>query len=185
MEGLKIKESCCELKSVKNLCIISFLLAIALVMKLIGVIKITSYIHVGFGFLVFIIVGAMFGPAVAAIFGLLCDILGFCLVNTGGASFHLGFTMSSVLGALIYGLFLYKLRLGIVRVILVQIVHDLIIYCVLNTLWLSQMYFNNDFGKAFLLRLPKECITLVVNSVLAVYLGIMLKRVVKALKIKI
>ena len=182
MEILKIKESFLELKSVKNLCIISFLLAMEMVVRFVGIIRITSYIYVGFGFLIFIIVGTMFGPFVACIFGFLSDIIGFYVIHSG-ASFHWGFTLSSILGALIYGMFLYKLKLDVFRVLVVQIMHDLIIYCFLNTLWLSQMYFKNDFWKAFMLRLPKECITIVINSLLAVYLSIMLKRVVKALKI--
>ena len=176
------KESFNEMKSVKNLCIISLLMAMRILLKVFSI-KITSFLVVGFGFLAYVIVGAMFGPFVAIIFGFLSDILGFYITYSGDAPFHWGFTFNSVLSVLIYSLFLYKFKLGLVRCVITQIVHDVIICFILNTYWLSQMYFHNDFLKAFLARLPKELAVLPINCVLTASLVVVFKRVAKGLKL--
>lgn len=176
------KESFNEMKSVKNLCIISLLMAMRILLKIFSI-KITEYLVVGFGFLAYVIVGTMFGPFVAIIFGFLSDILGFYIASSGSAPFHWGFTLNSILSVLIYSLFLYKFKLGVVRSVVTQIVHDIVICFILNTYWLSQMYFNNDVYKAFLARLPKELSVLPINCVLTASLVVVFKRVARGLKL--
>ncbi len=178
----KFKESFNEMKSVRNLCIISLLMALRMLLRIVGSITINHYMVVGFGFLAYIIVGTMFGPFVAIIFGFLSDILCFYLIGSNGP-FHWGFTLDSILSVLIYSLFLYKFKLSATRALVTQIVHDIIICVILNTYWLSQMYFQNDFSKAFLSRLPKELIVLPINCVLTVSLVVVFKRVAKGLKL--
>ncbi len=177
-----IKDSFNELKSVRNLCTFSVLLAMNLVVRLIGTIKITPYLYVGFGFLVYLIVGSMFGPFGSCIFGFLADILGFYILGSD-APFHWGFTLNTVLGVLIYGLGLYKFKFGTFRVIVVQLIHDVVILLFLNTVWLSQMYFNNDFYKAFAARFVKQCITTPINCLLACFVVACFRVVAKALKL--
>ena len=180
---LEFKNSFNELKSVKNLCIFSILLAMNLVVRFVGTIKITPYLYVGFSFLVYIIVGTMFGPVGSCLFGFLADILGFYIVGSD-APFHWGFTLNTVLGVLIYGLGLYKFKLNTFRVIIVQIIHDVVILLFLNTLWLAQMYFNNNFYKAFVARLLKQCITTPINCFLASAVAACFLVVAKALKLR-
>lgn len=175
-----VKNSALELKSVKNLCIVSILMAFRLVVGLFSI-KLSAYMVIGFGFLVYLVVGTMFGPIVSILFGFFSDILHFFIFPSGGASFHLGFTLSSILSVLVYGVFLYKFKLSIVRVVICQIVHDVFIFWILNTVWLSQMYFKNNFLKAFSLRFPKEIGKLPVNCILAVIVAVILKRFFKSL----
>lgn len=180
------KDSFLEVKSVKNLCIISILMAMNLTLCFVGTIKLTDYAHISFGFLVFFIVGTMYGPVVSFLFGFFADILGFYVrANFIGVSgrFHLGFTLTSVLSATFYGLFLYKYKLNASRVIIVEIVKDLICNWFLNSLFLAQLLFNNDFKRAFFLRLPKECCCIVINCVLVLILANSLKRVAKGLNL--
>ena len=182
MENKIFKRSLSEFKSVKNICIMSLLMAIILVLRMFVSIKINEYLQIRFDFLIFIISGAMFGPAFAFLFGFLADIVLF-YVNGGGGNFHFGFTLCSILSALMYGIFLYKYKLGVVRTVILQIVHDIIICFLLNTYWLSSMNFNGNFKLAFFSRLPKECLMLPIRCAMAVAIVLLLKRVVVGLKL--
>ncbi len=178
----KFKESFNEMKSIKNLCIVSLLMAMVLVLKAVATITINNYLRISFVFLVHIIVGTMFGPFVAIIFGFFSDVLGFYVTVSNGP-FHWGFTIDSILSVLIYSFFLYKFKLSATRALVTQVVHDVITGVILNTYWLSQMYFQNDFSKAFLSRLPKELAVLPINCVLSISLVVVFKRVAKGLKL--
>ena len=175
-----VKNSALELKSVKNLCIVSILMALRMVVGLFSI-KLTPYLVIGFGFLVYLVVGSMFGPIVSMLFGFFSDVLHFFIFPSGGASFHFGFTLSSILSVLVYGLFLYKFKLSVLRVVICQIVHDVFIFWILNTIWVSQMYFKNNFAKAFSLRIIKEIGKLPINCILAVIVALVLKRFAKTL----
>ena len=166
-----------ELKSVSNLCIISILMAMKIVLHMVGTIRLTQSMYIGFGFLVVVVVGSMFGPFVSIFFGLFADILGFIVAPDG--KFHFGFTLNSVLGALIYSLFLYKFRLSTKRIVITSVVHDIVINFVLNSMWLAQMYYGNSFIKSFVLRLPKGLIMLPIHCLLCIAVAKALKRVSK------
>ncbi len=178
------KRSALELKSVKNLCVISFLLAIKIVIQLTCTIRIANYLYIGFSFLIFIVTGSMFGPVVSFLFGFMADILGFCVCSSkGGGDFFIGFTISSIVSAVIYSLFLYKFKLGVIRVVFAQIIHDLVVCFWLNTLWLSITRFNGDLQKAFFNRILKECLVLPINCVMALVVASAFKKVVERLKL--
>lgn len=181
--GLKlVKQSFSEFKSVKNLCTMSILMALYMVVRFIGMIRINHFIHVGFGFLVFLIAGSMFGAAFSFIFGLLGDVVCFFVFPSDGR-FNIGFTISSIISALIYAFFLYKYKLTITRALLAQIVHDIVVSLLLNTYFLAFMYFKGSILKSFFARLPKFLICLPINCVLAVSLLILFRNVVKQIKL--
>ncbi len=182
--GLKlVKQSFSEFKSVKNLCIMSILMAMFMSVRFIGTISIADYIRVEFGFLVFLIAGSMFGPAFAFLFGFLGDVVCFFMFSSGRAPFNIGFTISSIISALIYAFFLYKFKLTITRVLLAQVVHDIVISLLLNTYLLAFMYFKGSITKSFFVRLPKFLICLPINCVLAVFLLILFRSVAKQVKL--
>lgn len=85
--------------------------------------------------------GMILGPVPAMLIGGFGDILGF-LLNPGGGAYFFGFTLSAMLGGLIYGICLYKkepkyfLFWTIVAVFFIT----LFVNIVLNTYWLSVMY---------------------------------------------
>ncbi len=177
-----VKQSFLEFKSVKNLCIMAVLMALLMSVRFIGMIRINHFIHVGFGFLVFLIAGSMFGHAFSFLFGLLGDVVCFFMFPSDGP-FNIGFTVSSIISALIYALFLYKYKLTLARALLAQIVHDIVISLLLNTYLLAFMYFKGDILKSFFSRLPKFLICLPINCILAVSLLVLFRNVVKQIKL--
>ena len=178
----KIKQSLLEFKEVRNLCIMAALIAMMMVVRMVSTIKLSSFLEIRFDFLVFLIAGSMFGPVFSVFFGFVADVLPFYFLGSA-ANFHWGFTLSSIINVLIYGVFLYKYKFDPIRVILVQILNNVLIGFFMNTYWLSSICFGGSFMKAFFMRLPKECMTLPINCLLAVDLVVVFKRVVVGLKL--
>jgi ECF transporter S component (folate family) len=92
------------------------------------------------------------GPGVGAIFGGVMDILKY-ITKPAGGSFFPGYTISAVLGGLIYGSLLYKKPLKLWRVLAAEFLAKLFVNCGLNTLWLKIMY-----GNAFMAILPTRAL---------------------------
>lgn len=97
----------------------------------------TPIVRVSFGFLPLALSGMLFGPLVGGITGAMADILGM-LIFPKGAYFP-GFTVSTALSGVVYGIFLYKKPKSIINISLAAIVVTLFINLGLNTLWLSML----------------------------------------------
>lgn len=136
-----------ELKSVKTITICGIMAALAIILSYVATIRIGSYIRVGFSFLPNMVVDFLFGPAVGGLFGGILDIVKYFLNPSG--PFFPGFTISAVLGAVIYGMFLYGKKVTLVRCLIPQIIVKAGINCGLNTIWLKLLY-----GQAIAAILP-------------------------------
>lgn len=90
--------------------------------------------------------GMVLGPVPAAVIGGLGDVLGYML-NQGGGAYFPGFTISAMLGGLVYGILLYKSdkRLILPKIMLAVFIITLLVNMMLNTFWLSVMY-NKAYG---------------------------------------
>lgn len=98
------------------------------------------------------------GPVPAIIVGGCGDILGY-LLNQGGGAYFPGFTISAMLGGLIYGIFLYKRdkKYMIWWIMISVFVITLFVNMILNTFWLSVMY-NKAYGIFAIERIIKNVI---------------------------
>lgn len=115
----------------------------------------TQFIQFGFGFAVMALTSAWYGPWWSAAIAMIADIIGTLL--TGGGYFP-GFTLSAILSAIIYGLFLYQHQATWTRVILSQLIISTIVSTILNTWWLNIMY-KTPFMALLSTRIIKEIIT--------------------------
>lgn len=147
----RIADSAAELKNVRVLARCALLLAIQVVLGLIAAIPIGPSIRISFGYLAVASVGALFGPVPAMINGALADVLG-SLIKPIGPYFP-GFTLSAMLGGLVYGLCFYQYRICLKNVLLAKLIIDIAINLLLNTLWLDLLY-----GKAFMAILPARAL---------------------------
>lgn len=143
-----------ELKNVRNLVTAGLLIALKLVLDLFTI-QITPTLHLGFEFLVSATISMLFGPVVGAMCGGLSDIINY-IINPKGTFFP-GFTISAMVGGIIYGLVLYKKKLTITRCIIAEVAIIIIVDILLNTFWLSLLY-----GKAFNILLPARIVKNVV-----------------------
>ncbi len=114
----------------------------------------TPLVRISFGFLPLAICGMLYGPVWAGVVGGLADLLGATLFPAG--PFFPGFTLSTALTGVIFGLLLRRERAGPARVALAVALDCLVVSLCLNTLWLSIMG-----GTPFLARLPFRMVTLI------------------------
>ena len=151
------------MKKVRVISFSAMLLACATVLGFFKV-PITEVIELRFAFLPIAAAGSLFGTIVGAVVGGLSDIFGYLVHPTG--PFFPGFTISSAVQGMIFGLFLYKRPITWKRVIWANVVQTLVITMILNPIWLSVLY-NMDFRVVFMSRLLKTVIMFPIETIMA------------------
>lgn len=172
----KFKNSILELKSIKNLSIIAFLMALLIVLNFM-VVEVSNLVLISFEFVVVFLLGAMFGPFVAAILGFLGDLLCYLIHPVG--PFFIWYAVSFMVDGLIYGIFLYKNKLKTKKVVIVQIARDVLTNVFLNTffIWLQ---FGGDFLKLLIfVRVPKNIIKIPINCFIVAIVSKILRKNLK------
>ena len=155
-------ESAKEIRKTKSLVTMAVLLALAVVLGFVSI-QVTESLRVGFTFLPNALAGQLFGPVSGMIVGGLADILKYIVKPTG--PFFPGFTISGILGGLIYGLILYRKPFTLPRVILCHVLIAVFVNMLLNTYWLTLLY-GNSFLAIWPARIISNLITLPINILL-------------------
>ena len=127
-----------RLKETKVLTFCGMMGALALILSYVATIKIGQFIRIGFSGLPGQIVDYIFGPWIGAIFAGTMDIVKW-FVN-GDGEFFPGFTITAIVAAIIYGLFLYNKPVKVSNVFFSQLLVKVFCNIGLNTLWLKMMY---------------------------------------------
>lgn len=140
--------------SVQDLVTMALFVAISLVLQRFSFG--TNTTKFGFGFIATVILGQYFGPVWGGIGAGVADLASAAVFGVAGGFFP-GFTLSAIMGGVIYGLFFYNQKPAIWRVIVATLLVTLIVNVVMNTTWITLMY-HLDFKGALLQRLPKELI---------------------------
>ncbi len=159
----KMRLACKEFKRVSSLTGTSMLLALNVIVNQVTTIKLTPFLTVGLSFFTVGICGMLYGPLLAGMSGVIADLIKYMLKPNG--PFFIGFTFNEFLAGFIYGLYLYKSKVTLLRVAAARITVVLVINLFFNPLWLSIMY-----GKAFWVmvsaRLVKNALMLPVEIAL-------------------
>ena len=140
------------MKKIKKIIISALLLASAIVINRFLSIN-TSIVSIGFTFVPLMLAGIILGWKYSLVIGLLTDLIGALLFPFG--SYFVGYTISSALTGLVYGLLLYRKGDFVVdKKFMINLVIAILIVCIfinggLNTLWLVI-----TSKKAFLAILP-------------------------------
>lgn len=120
------------------------------------------FLKFSFTFLIVALLAKWFGPWWGMLTAALVDIVG--TLMTGGPYF-VGFTLSAIIGSLIYALFLYRKPVKWWRIIVAQLLIMVIVNIMLNSLWLVIMYHTPIWG-ILPVRLLKQAITTPIQIVL-------------------
>lgn len=147
-------------KRLYNLVCCALLIAIQVVLTRFLSIR-TQVATIGFGFVPLAVSGMLFGPFYGFAVGGIADLLGATLWPVG--AFHPGFTLTTALGGLVYGLLLHQKPDApaqsrsnfMVRVVIAVAITCFGLNMCLNTVWISQLA-----GKGFFVllttRVPQE-----------------------------
>ncbi len=152
-----------KLTNTKTLTAAAMLSALGIVLGFFKI-PINQLIEIRFGALPIEMAGQLFGPAVAGVVGGITDIGGYLVKPTG--PFFLGFTFSSIVGGIIFGLMLHNKKITFTRVLATQVVYTIVVGIILNSYWLDVLYFQNGYFATIMARLPKELIMIPIMSVI-------------------
>ncbi|MBQ8623715.1 MAG: folate family ECF transporter S component [Oscillospiraceae bacterium] len=143
-----------ELKSIRCLAVTSMLIALDLVLKFTITIPITDSLKISFAFIALSAIGMLYGPTVGALAGFITDILGFIIKPSG--AFDIRYTLIEVLGAVIYGLFLYNAMRD--KWMLPRIVVAKTLVVIVCNLFLTTLVSASYYGKGFFALFPTRAI---------------------------
>ncbi|MDT6980683.1 folate family ECF transporter S component [Levilactobacillus zymae] len=121
-----------------------------------------QFMRLSFTFLVAALLAKWFGPWWGMMTAALVDIVG--TLMTGGPYF-VGFTISAIVGSLIYALFFYRQPITWWRIIVAQLLVVVLVNIGLNSEWLVIMYHTPLWG-ILPVRLMKEAVTTPIQIVL-------------------
>lgn len=151
-----------EFKKVKNITGAGVLGAMGLVLNQFTIVA-SPVMEIGFAFLATAISAYLYGPLLAGVAAMAMDILGFVLRPNGAFSF--GYTLNAFLGGFIYGCWLYKRPVHILRVLGACASTLFLFSFILNPIWNHLLY-----GSAFVLisqtRMIKNILILPINTFL-------------------
>ncbi|MBR4295794.1 MAG: folate family ECF transporter S component [Clostridia bacterium] len=121
-----------ELEDIRCLVICALLCAIAIVIETFQIAIIPNVLYISFSFVAISLCSFLTGPIMAIPCGIIVDIVG-ALIN--GYSFYFGYTLSAVLGALIYALFFYRAKVSFERIALARLLVNIFVNVLLGSLW--------------------------------------------------
>lgn len=127
-----------ELKNIRILTFTALMIAACVALSYVPSIPIgDSGSRITWGFLARSVCGMVGGPVVALVFGLAEDTISY-LIHPGGAYFP-GYALTTMLGTMIYALFLYRAKPTAVRIFLAKLFTN-VLNVLLGSLWSSILY---------------------------------------------
>ncbi len=153
-----IKTSADEFKKFSSLTGAALMSALHIILGYCKIIITTSF-EIRFSFLALAASGMLYGPVVAGIVGVIGDILVYFLRPNG--FFFPGFTFNEFVYGFVFGLFFYKKRVSVKRIVAAKATLTVIINLILTPLWLNIMYGSELFAVPRLIKaiilFPLEC----------------------------
>lgn len=114
----------------------------------------------------------LYGPLMGLAVGGVSDLVGFLMHPSGG--FFFGYTLTAMAGSFLYGIFLYRTRITVLRLVLCKLTVNLVVNVLMNGLW-DSILAGTGFWVLAAARLPKNLIALPVEVLLTVlFFNIML-----------
>ncbi len=120
-----------------------------------------QFVRITFAFIPIALSGILFGPVMAGIAAAAADVLGM-LIFPKGAYFP-GFTLTAFLSGFLYGVFLYKKEITLLRTFFAVLTVIVICSLTLNTVWLVILY-NKGAIAILTARLIKDAIFIPIQT---------------------
>ena len=129
-----------KLKQPKILTFLALMLAIQLILEKFLVLIFPAFSPIssklGLGFLPIAIASAVAGPWLGGLMAGIGDFLGF-FIASGGYAYFPGWTLSSAVKGIIYGLLLYKKPKTVTRIAIAELLQIVVVHLFLEPLWLG------------------------------------------------
>ncbi|CAB1254676.1 Folate family ECF transporter S component [Ruminococcaceae bacterium BL-6] len=155
-----------EFRNLRSLVFAGLTVALGTVLSSISI-PVGMNLHITFAFVVLAFGSMVFGPVVGLSAGVAYDLVGFLMMPS--SVFFPGYTLSSMLEFFIYGVFLYRCRISVVRVFLCKLMVDFGIHVGFGSLW-SQILFGKGYYYFFIKSLVKNAVMLPVEVLMLLVL---------------
>ena len=149
--------------SIKKLCIMAMFIALNVAISLITVPMFGGAIRLSFTFLVSMCFAANFGYLDCVIYGIAVDIISFFAFNYGDV-FFLGYTLSAVLGLIIYRFYLQH-GVDVYTVLFSKATVNLFVNVFIGSIWRAMLY-SKGYWYYFINSLWKNIVMLPVEVAL-------------------
>lgn len=126
-----------DFKKLSTLAFSAVMIAACVALSYVPSIPIADKVRVTWGFLARALCGMVGGPVNALVFGAAEDTISFLLHPTG--PYFPGYTLTTMLGTLIYALFLYRTNVTVVRIFLAKLCTN-VLNVTLGALWSAILY---------------------------------------------
>ncbi|MCL1631495.1 folate family ECF transporter S component [Sporolactobacillus sp. CPB3-1] len=156
------KAAAAELRKLNRLTLAAIIVSLSVVIGYFSI-PVAQNLHISFAFLVVAFGATVYGPLLGVLTGAILDIAGY-ITHPFGAFFP-GYTLSSMLGCFIYGLFLYRKRLTVLRIFTAKLVVNLGVNVGLGCLW-SQMLIGKGYWFFFVNSLIKNLVMLPIETIM-------------------
>ena len=130
------RDAAAEVRSPRKLTFAALMIALCVVLGYVPSVPLAQGVRVTWGFLARALCALVCGPVLGMGFGLAEDLLSFFLTGGGGYPFFPGYTLTTVLGVLLYALLFYRARLTVGRIFLAKLLTNLE-NVTLGALWMS------------------------------------------------
>ena len=164
------KDAAAELKNIRTLVFSALMIASCVALSYVPSIPVTDGVRIGWGFLARALCALVGGPVNALVFGLAEDTISY-LMNPTGPYFP-GYALTTMLGTMVYALFLYRSKVTVLRVFLAKLSNN-IINVLLGSVWSAVLY-----GKGYLYYVSTRVVT---NSIMLPIQTVMLVALFAAL----
>lgn len=155
-----------EIHKVRSLVFAGLTIAMGIVLSLIYI-PVGMNLRISAAFLALALGSMIFGPIVGLFAGFAYDIIGFMIFPSN--VFFPGYTLSTMLEFFIYGLFLYRRQISILRIFIMKFLVDFIIHVCLGSLW-SEMLYGKGYYYFFVNGIVKNIIMLPIEVIMFVTL---------------
>lgn len=122
-----------------------------------------AHTKLSFGFLARAMCALVCGPTMGLAYGFAEDILGFILHPTG--DFFFGYTLSTMLGVLIYALCFYRARITVLRLVVANTLVNVFVNAIVGSVW-TMMVRGGGYWGWFTVSLSKNLVTIVPKVIL-------------------
>ena len=125
-----------ELRDIRKLTFASLCIALCIALSMVPSVPLLGGAKVTWGFLARAVCAWVCGPVLGLVFAAAEDLLSFFITGGGGYPFFPGYTLTTMLGVLVYALFFYKSEITFCRVFLAKLLTN-IQNVTLGALWMA------------------------------------------------
>ena len=131
------KKAASQIKNIRILTLCAVFAALQVMSSSVFV-QVSENLRIYFSFIFTALFSCIGGPVMALISGFCADIISFMLFPSG--AFFFGYTLSAMLGAFIFGLFLWDTKITVLKLIFSRVVITGLINILLGSIWTTLLY---------------------------------------------